>query len=281
MVTEEQKRQARKTDLYEYLINNHKDDVEIFGNSLRLNCNHSISIKRGYCGFKDFASDETGNSIDLLTKYLDYDFMSAVESLCARSRVTTGGVCKHDTLKKRFEIPKMSASDRHAIEYLEHRGIDRSLIDWLIKMGLCYQCRPIEGRERVVFTNTERNYYEIREIDGTKFCRVLGAEKDYFWYMWQPDRPATADRPNKCYITENAIDAMSLYLMLREDAIYCSIGGVGNYQRIRRAISMGLDVVIAVDNDESGKKCRDQFTECKHLIPQHKDWNEDLLSLRT
>lgn len=276
MVTEEQKKQARRTDLYSYLIDNHKDDVEIFGNSLRLNCNHSISIKKGYRGYKDFATEETGNSVDLLTRYLGYDFISAVESLCTRSRVIPEVVTDSDTLVETFKMPKPSTTNRQAIDYLEHRGIDRTLIDWLIEMGLCYQCQPIWGRERVVFTNTERNYYEIREINGDKFCQVRGAGKEYFWYLWDFKRQQDTDKPHKCYITESCIDAISLYLLLREDAFYVSIGGVGNYQRIRKAISMGLDVVLAVDNDKSGARCRDQFPELEHLIPQHKDWNEDL-----
>ena len=276
MVSEHDKKIARVTDLYSYLMDNHRDLVEVHGNSLQLVNNHSLSIKRGYSGYHDFATNDNGNSIDFLTKYLGYDFVTAVESLCTRSRVITKSETDFVAPKKEFVLPKYSNTNRQAIAYLEHRGIDRPLVDWLIDKGLCYQCEPIESRERVVFTNTEQNYCEIREIDGTKFCRVLGADKDYFWYFWQLSDNHSTGRPTTCYITENAIDAISLYLLRREYAIYASIGGVGNYQRIRKAISMGLDTVIAVDNDESGKRCRDNFPECRYLIPEGKDWNEDL-----
>lgn len=277
MVTEHDKKIARVTDLYSYLMDNHRNEIEIHGNSLQLCTNHSLSIKQGYSGYYDFATGDKGNSIDFLTKYLGYDFASAVESLCTRSRVITKSETGFVTLKKEFVLPKQSTTNRQAIAYLEHkRGIDRALIDWLIDKGLCYQCEQIEGRERVVFTNTERNYYEVREVNGTKFCQVRGAETGYFWYFWQPIDNQVTTKPTTCYVTENAIDAISLYLLRREYAIYASIGGVGNYQRIKKAISLGLDTVIAVDNDESGKRCRDNFPECRYLIPEGKDWNEDL-----
>ena len=41
-----------------------------------------ISIKRGYSGYTDFATGETGNAIDCLTRHLDYDFQGTVAALC-------------------------------------------------------------------------------------------------------------------------------------------------------------------------------------------------------
>ena len=43
---------ARRAPLYDYLLSRHLADVRREGNSLRLRSNHSISIKRGYSGYK-------------------------------------------------------------------------------------------------------------------------------------------------------------------------------------------------------------------------------------
>ena len=50
--------------------------------SLRLRWNHSVSIKSGYAGFTDFSSKDTGNAVDCLTNYFDYEFPDAVAALC-------------------------------------------------------------------------------------------------------------------------------------------------------------------------------------------------------
>ena len=71
--TKSQMQSARKANLYDYLMCNHLSDCIKDGNSLRPKCNHSISVKKGYAGYKDFASGETGNSVDFLVRYMGYD----------------------------------------------------------------------------------------------------------------------------------------------------------------------------------------------------------------
>ena len=39
-------------------------------------------------------------------------------------------------------------------------------------------------------------------------------------------------------------------------------------------------VILAVDNDEAGSECRKRNSELESIIPNHKDWNEDLLQGR-
>ncbi len=80
--TEDQKRRARQTDLYDYMISHHADAVTKEGDSLRLNANHSISIKRHYTGYLDFATGEKGNSIDFLVRHMGYGIADAVLALC-------------------------------------------------------------------------------------------------------------------------------------------------------------------------------------------------------
>ena len=81
--TKSQMQSARKANLYDYLMCNHLSDCIKDGNSLRPKCNHSISVKKGYAGYKDFASGETGNSVDFLVRYMGYDLDEETGYSCA------------------------------------------------------------------------------------------------------------------------------------------------------------------------------------------------------
>ena len=58
--------------------------------------------------------------------------------------------------------------------------------------------------------------------------------------------------------------------------MYASLGGVCNQKPIDRFVAEGLEVVIAVDNDEAGEHCRQRNTGLSSIIPRTKDWNQDL-----
>ena len=70
-VSKEQVASARCADLYDFLIKYYDSKFKHEGDSIRPKDNHSISIKKGYHGYKDFSSGETGNSIDFLVNTWD------------------------------------------------------------------------------------------------------------------------------------------------------------------------------------------------------------------
>lgn len=59
---------------------------------------------------------------------------------------------------------------------------------------------------------------------------------------------------------------------------YVSIGGVVKQDTIDRLTGM-YNVIIAVDNDEAGDRCRECNKDCDSILPIRKDWNEDLVDL--
>ena len=81
-VSKTDSRRARRVCLYDFLLSRHPGDVEQEGDSLRLRWTPSVSIKSGYAGFTDFSSKDTGNAVDCLTNYFDYEFPDAVAALC-------------------------------------------------------------------------------------------------------------------------------------------------------------------------------------------------------
>lgn len=309
---------ARRVCLYDFLLSRHQEETELEGSSLRLRCNHSVSVKNGYAGFTDFADDSTGNSVECLVNYLGYSFHDAVAALCEYDSMTpdkvshpryisgtAGGIgivpkgsCLEPahTTQRTFVPPKpLRAQCRQMFAYLtKQRSLPPAVVQQLIDWDLLYQAAD---HGNAVFIDPARTFAEIRGVNSKKpFHQIMFSDPAAFWWFKQngPDSTATV-----AFICEGAIDAISLCILRQdppvgsglapippgENALYCGIGGVANQQRIDRIkagmSAAGCQAVIAVDNDQAGESCRRRNQDCQHIIPRGKDWNEDLIFAKT
>ena len=297
---------ARRARLYDFLLSRHPGDVEREGDSLRLCCDHSVSVRRGYSGYKDFATGETGNAIECLTRYLDYEFPDAVTALCQfcgiplqgqERAVPAPGTARTPQVDKTpVDVPKRAQEPPQAAQrafappeplqgpyrqlyaYLtQQRGIPATLIQRLIDWGLLDQEKD---HANMVFIDPARSFAELRGSNSFKpFHQVMFSDPAAFWWFKSGDLDSNA---TVAYVCESAIDAISLYLLQgdsKDNGLYCSIGGVANQQRIDRIKAgmgaAGCKTVIAVDNDQAGEDCRQRNPDCPAIIPKRKDWNED------
>lgn len=272
-VTKEQIRQARRVSLADYLLQNHPAAVKIVGNSICLNRNHSLYMKRSISGYQDFSTGEHGNSIDFLTRYLKYSFTDAVKELCGFCNCQQNNTT---IVRTPFHLPEMAEPpfDR-VITYLTSRAIPSETVMFLIQNNLLYQDVPYAN---AVFVTPNEDYCEIRGTGSISFHGCRKKSSDLFWYLLTDTKPETA------YICEAAIDAVSLMLThkaqgITDPAVYVSIGGVANQQTIDRLVKK-LPVILAVDNDSAGADCRKRNPNLATLIPHGKDWNEDLQNLQ-
>ena len=222
------------------------------------------------------------NSITFLTRHLGYSFQNAVVALCgsaarpkpcgrpaANSNITAAG--------KNFTIPEAAPlPHRQMYAFLMRRSIPKEIVRWLVSNGLAYQSA---GKNNIVFVNKERDYCEIRgtyTFAEKPFHGCRKAKQDRFRYF-VPGRT----KLDKAYVTEAAIDAISLFLLHRLDgkdvsrSVYISIGGASNHVTINR-IKAGIATVLVVDNDTSGNEYRRHHPDLEHAIPVMKDWNDDL-----
>lgn len=264
-------RRARRVCLYDFLLSRHPGAVEQEGDSLRLRSDHSVSVKRGYAGFTDFADGGTGNAIEYLTNYLDYEFQDAVAALCEFDGMAPDEISRpepstlapgaatspktpqaketaQDAPERPQEPPKapprvfvppepVQGQYRQLYAYLtQQRGIPPALVQILINDGLLYQERE---HNNMVFIDPARTFAEYRGTNSfVPFHRVDFSDPAAFW--WFKPRGLFSN-PTTAYICEGAIDAISLYVLLSSDGannardgLYCSIGGVANQQRIDR-----------------------------------------------
>ena len=273
-VTKEQIRQARKANLADYLLREYPADVKIVGASLYLKNNPSLYVKKAVPGYHDFSTGEHGNSIDFLTRYLNYSFTDAVLRLCRCNNVEE----RRSPESHPFCLPERAEApfDR-VVEYLTGRGIPRETVMELIRKGYLYQDVPYGN---AVFVTPLQNYCEIRGTGSKPFHGCRKDRPDRFWCFMPKPAPIIA-----VYICEAAIDAISLMLIHQMQGVmdsnaYVSIGGVANQQAIDAF--RNKNAILAVDNDSAGEECRKRNPDFPVLIPKGKDWNDDLrqMSLR-
>ena len=277
-VTRTQIQQARRTNLYNYLIAHHGDAIEVDrnGKTLRLVANHSVSVKSDYSGYLDFATGEKGNGIDLLTRHFGLSFQDAVLGLCEDKNFSFSppyNSAKSTEMKKeksQIQLPPPAKDYRRLMAYLtKTRHIPAYIIQPIIDQELLYQA---EGTNNAVFINQNKDFGELRGTltDKPYHGIVAGSKHDGCWAF------AIGKRPKIAYICESAIDAISLATILGEVAYYVSIAGASKQPAIDRIKISDIKVIIATDNDQAGDACRHRNKDCDTIRPNEKDWNEDL-----
>lgn len=280
--SKDQMQRARRADLYEFLIRNHAGRFKREGQSIHPIGNNSLSIKRGYSGYMDFATEEKGNSVDFLVRHMGYAMDQAVFALSGDSGSVdnASSISTNDTILIAEKLPPVfpepaSGRYRQLFAFLTGRGIPVATIQGLINQKLLYQSKD---RANAVFINWDRDWAELRgtyTLGEKQFHGVVAhCRSDGFWYFRSGKNADTA------YICEAAIDAISLYLLHKkygkiDPAYYISIGGVAKQPAIDRIQRNIKTTILAVDNDDAGQKCRDK-NNLPYILPINKDWNDDL-----
>ena len=283
--TEEQIDQAKSVDLYDFILNNPEfgDDFEIKGDSLRREDKNEkdekvriISVKRNSSFYNDWITMHGGDNIYFLTKLYGYTFSEAMEALLsdtltAKAILPVNKSISEGTEKKAIKIPPRGFDSKRVYAYLtKQRKIPGDTVNMLMRSGLLYQ----DNMGNAVFISHNRDRVEVRGTNTYKgkYANTDYSVKDAFWYFGKSG--------DTVYITEGAIDAVSLYELLgRKKAIYASLPGVGNQCIIDRIVKAGKHrVVLAVDNDQAGTIRRVCNINLEHSIPPdpYKDWNEML-----
>lgn len=312
-VSKEQYDQACSVDLYDFLLRYHSNAVKQKYGSLLLRSDDHVSVGRGFHGYRNFKTNETGNNVDYLMRYLDYGYQDAVLALTGDSVSDCASASSFPVNNPVIPEPKEIKLPRplegrycNLYAFLSKRKIPADIIQRLIHDGIMYQ--SAEGNN-IVFVSPQGDYCELRgtntyadrrcrrredcvryQVGEHSWCRLMNNCPDYKSDPFhgcrktQPDRFwffAPANEPSEVvYVCEAAIDAVSLYCLHREHnvtipAVYVSIGGAANQKAIDR-LRKHKNVVIATDNDDAGNACRMRNADLQTIVPVFKDWNEDL-----
>lgn len=314
-VSKDQYKMACSIDLYEFLLVNHPTEVEVRYGSALLVADKHVSVKAGYHGYRNFRTNECGNNVDYLMNFLGYRYPDAVLALVGddteMSYVPAYSENPPIPEAKAIVLPKpLNGLYKNLFAYMTARQIPAETIQMLIDKGILYQ--SAEGNN-IVFVNPQGDYCEMRGTNSyadrrcskRKECdQYISGEHTWCAYMescmkYKPDpfhgcKKTRSDRfwyldpdpkqpTGHIYVCEAAIDAISLYVIhQRQHAtgknVYVSIGGVANQRTIDRLVrgSKPDTVILGVDNDQAGQACRDRNPELNYILPNNKDWNEDL-----
>lgn len=271
MYTNEQLNAARTAEVYDFLLSRHGSQVKKEGAYLRVPGNGGLLVHRGYYGYYDSTHDKHGNSVDLLVEYFGYDLKGAVEALIGEAPAAPKPQEKREDITLSYaEMPTPTKEKYSRVWAYLHRtrGLSSEVINKLMKEHLLYQ----DERGNAVFIDKDQTIAEIRGTSTYKSFRgTRRAKKPNGFWWFQPN-----GRSERVYVCESAIDAVSLYLLLKdENATYVSMAGVGNRSVIER-IARTKQVIVCTDNDAAGQAVRNDFPNLPALIPHNKDWNEDL-----
>lgn len=234
-----------------------------------------------------FSKEIGGDAISFMREFYDMDFCEAVEALLngekGQSYVPSSSAKKE---KAEFVMPDLSLNMHRTFAYLtQTRGIDSDVIDFFVKEKKIFETLKYHNIAFVGYDeNGEIKQAHLRNTISNKpfYLDVDGSEKKYYFRHIGTN--------NELFVYEAPIDMLSYICMNKDnwqESSYVALGGISS-----EALNNVLEnnphiklVHLCLDNDEVGKKtiCRigNELNESDvlwdEIIPQNKDWNEDLL----
>lgn len=294
--------QAKSANLIDYMLIKHPDKV--FTNYGVRDSEHDslVLYPDSYCRY---STGEVQDSIYYLEHYQGYRWRDAVLELAEFSKENydePGTPIFHSGFKKpgRFFRPVETDHIELITDYLHsERGISIDTVQNLIKIGKLYPATASGlGENFACFANETMEFYSLRNIssDGLPKLQYTKNSGGFWWFsplefvdsFYRTDVSYPADMP--LYLCESPIDAISLYELIPEHAIYAAMNGlkpnvalniIQEFSTCRDGDSENQrKTVIATDNDNPGNKFTEHFpADFERQQPCLKDWNEDLIYL--
>ena len=300
MIPPETIEKAREIDLLTYLKN--YEPFELVKLSDREYCTRehdSLKISNGKWHW--FSQDVGGvSALDYLIKVRGLSFPKAVEIVLGQEQLKAPSfyASKHKGKPSKLLLPERNTDDKKAIEYLESRGIERSLIEACIDKGLIYESKSYHNCVFVGFDNDgEPRYASYRSTNGSAVKgEAAGSDKRYSFRIKHDS--------NTVHVFESAIDLLSFMTLVRMETgkwindSLLSLGGVYFPNRkvedskIPSALDNVLDcdksickIVLHLDKDNAGRastKAISVLLGTKYLVYDEpprfgKDVNDELM----
>ena len=289
-VSPDELKQARQCDLLTYLqATNPQELVPLRNGVYCLRSHDSLKISNGkwYWWSRGIGGR---SALDYLIEVQGVPLVEAVQKINAMEGIGKTVPSFYVPSHKPFVLPERNLDSNRVQQYLQLRGIDRAVIEMCIASDTLYE----DVRHNCCFVGFDENrsprYAMLRSSDPNRsfLQEVAGSDKRYSFSL--PPTEST-----KLYITESAIDALSLYV-LRDFAPdnYLSIAGANTPRgsslplALEHYLSMHQQVetvCLCLDNDRAGllaaKAIQARLPEQyrTELLPpeEGKDYNEQLI----
>lgn len=282
--TKEQREQARRTDLANFLISQ-GEKVRKSGSEYEwLDGSQKVTI-RGHLWYHQY-EQKGGDAVDFVRRFYNKDYAEAVKILlnnCDGQIITSPPIEKEH---KPFELPPRNDRMSRVLSYLLlTRGIDKDVLFEFVRRKMIYESADFHNAVFVGYDSSgkPRHAHKRGTVTSNSYKgNVAGSQPEFGFHFY-----GTSDR---IYLFEAPIDMLSFISMRKENwkshsyAASCSVSDRVLFQCLRDNPNI-KNVFLCFDNDEAGqaanKRIADKLNSMniqnKILIPTHKDWNEDLL----
>lgn len=285
--TEEQKERARQTDLCT-LLRTQGETLKRSGSEYEWKDGSQKVTIRGNLWFHQY-DQQGGDAIDFIRRFYNKDYPGAVEYLLGdwKGNPMPSPAADHEP-SKLLELPSRNDNMRRVFAYLLYqRGIHRDVVYAFAHKQMIYES---EKYHNVVFVGYDKSgnprHANLRGTGKESVFKgnAVGSVPEYSFH-W-------TGRSEKLFLFEAPIDMLSFISMNIENwqqhnyAAACSVSDKVLFQMLKDNPKIS-EVYLCFDSDEPGqaaaKRISDKlFTQginARILVPEHKDWNEDLLIL--
>ena len=291
--TDEQKQRANSADLVDFL-DRQGEKLLRSGREKRLANDRSITIRgnRWY----DHETREGGLAIDFLQKYYGLSFPEAVTRLLGEHGeiIYKTADIKEQEERKPFVLPQKNSDMRRVFAYLiKQRHIDRDIISFFARNKTLYEsCELSKDKTKeyhnAVFVGIDENgtprhaHKQGIYTKGKKFKGNIESSDPCYSFNY-------IGESNKLYVFEAPIDMLSFITIYQKDwqhDSYVSLCGVSEQAMLKLIeVNPHLNhVILCLDYDIAGIETSEKFNDiladrkirCDKLMPEYKDWNEDL-----
>ncbi|MGE4413573.1 MAG: toprim domain-containing protein [Candidatus Caldatribacteriota bacterium] len=293
--TDEQKRRANSVDLVDFL-ERQGEKLLRSGREKRLANDRSITVRgnRWY----DHETREGGLAIDFLQNFYGLSFPEAVTRLLDEQGevIYKTADIKEQEKRKPFVLPQKHSDMRRVFAYLiKQRCIDRDIISFFARNKMLYEsCELSRDKTKeyhnAVFVGIDENgiprhgHKHGIYTKGKKFKGNIESSNPGYSFNY-------IGKSNKLYVFEAPIDMLSFITMYQKDwqhGSYVSLCGVSE-QAMLKMIELNPHlnhVILCLDHDIAGIETGEKFYDilidrgirCDKLMPEYKDWNEDLMA---
>lgn len=309
--TKEQREQARRTDLANFLIGQ-GEKVKKSGSEYEwLDGSRKVTI-RGHLWYHQY-EQKGGDAIDFARRFYSKDYVGAVQLLLSQTDVSLIKSAPIERKQKPFKLPERNDRMSRVFSYLLlTRDIDKDVLFEFVRNKMIYESADYHN---VVFVGYDssgkpRHAHKRGTVTSNSYKgNVAGSQPEYSFHF-----NGTSD---KIFLFEATIDMLSYISMQKAEdlqkvltrenelkynktferelaaaacrwknhsyAASCSISDRVLFQCLKDNPNI-KNVFLCFDNDEAGhtanKRISDKLNSMniqnEILIPTHKDWNEDL-----
>ena len=283
--TEQQKTQARQTDIAELLRSQGETLKRSGSESEWMDGGQKVTI-RGNLWYHQY-EQVGGDAVDFVRRFYNKSYPEAIEYLLGGSGGTLAVSPSVQKEEKPFVLPPKNDNMRRVFAYLLNcRGIDREVLYAFVHKGMIYESADYHNAVFVGFDSNGKPKHAHKRGTGSESSykgNVSGSHPE-FSFHW-------SGQSDTLYLFEAPIDMLSFISMQKEGwrqhsyAASCSVSDRVLFQMLKDNPNI-RQVVLCLDSDEPGqtaaKRIADklfvQGTASEILVPVHKDWNEDLLT---